>query len=95
MECETFPAFDVVGYEFYYGVRDSCLVYFVDEVVYIDSIKGFTEVKGDYYGALRWLFLIESLGDLICDLMESSGGRMKGFEAMLMINFGDIVCDIR
>jgi len=66
VECVSFPAFNVVGYEFDNSVGNVCLVYFAYEIVYVDSVKGFAEVEGNYNGALGWLRLIETLGDLVC-----------------------------
>ena len=58
-----FASFDVVGYEFYDGVRNVCSMEFMDEVMEVDGIEGFAHVECYCYGALRWLVFVESGGD--------------------------------
>ncbi len=68
---------------------------FVDEGVDIDGVKGFAEVKGYNYCAFRWLFLVESLGDLGGDLVKCCVRGVECFEAMLVFDFWGVVIDDR
>jgi hypothetical protein len=60
------------------------LMYFVDEGMDVYCVECFAEVQGYHYGAFRGLFLVESLNNLIDDLMKCCGGRVENFEAMLV-----------
>lgn len=43
---------------------------------------------------VRWLIFIETISDLVGNLVKCCGGRMKCFESVLMFYFRDVECDV-
>lgn len=82
--CVADSTFDVVGNEFDDGVGYGSLMQFMDEIVYVHGVDGLAEVKGDDYGSLGWLVLIESLCNLVVYFVQSSDGRVVCFESVLV-----------
>jgi len=89
----SLSAFDVVCKEFLYCGGDVGVMDFGDKGMDVDCVEGFTHVKGYHYGSGWGFVLVEALTDRVVDLVQSSVCGVIAFEAMLVSDVGNVMCD--
>ena len=62
--------------------------------MYIDCVEGLTEVQGHNYSAIWWLRFVETLCDLVYELIQCCRGGVVCLETMLVGIVWDVCGDV-